>query len=55
MTTTFSPVVGNLTLDDLEALAHRYGGTVEPRPSGKYVLVGAVINGRRLNLGPVSR
>lgn len=43
-----------LTLDDLERLAFTYGGTIEPRPGGLYVLVGAVMDGRRVNLGPVS-
>jgi len=42
-----------LTLDDLEQLAFTYGGTIEPRPGNRYVLVGAVIDGRRVCLGPV--
>lgn len=43
-----------LTLDDLEQLAFRYGGTVE-RDLGvdRYILRGALIDGRRVNLGPV--
>lgn len=43
-----------LTLDDLERLAFTYGGTIEPRPGGRYVLVGALMDGRRVNLGPVA-
>lgn len=42
-----------LTLDDLEALAFRYGGTLEPLDTGGYRLVGAVIAGTRINFGPV--
>lgn len=43
-----------LTLDDLEQLAFRYGGTVEKDLStGKYLLRGVVIDGRRVDLGPV--
>lgn len=44
---------GHLTLDDLEQLAFRYGGSIEPRPGDRFVLVGALIDGRRVNLGPV--
>jgi len=44
---------GALTLDDLERLCFTYGGTIEPRPGGTFVLVGAVMDGRRMNLGPV--
>ena len=36
---------GHLTLDDLEQLAFRYGGTVERTRTG-WQLVGAVIDGR---------
>lgn len=44
-----------LTLDDLEALAFKYGGTIEPRPGGRFVLVDAVMDGRRVPvLGPVA-
>ena len=43
-----------LTLDDLEALAFTHGGTIEPRSGGRYVLVGALFDGRRVTLGPVS-
>lgn len=46
---------GTLTLDDLERLAFKYGGSVEPRPGGKYVLVGALINNVLVNLGPATR
>lgn len=45
---------GVLTLDDLERLAFTYGGSVEPRAGGRYVLIGALIDGRRVDLGPVS-
>ena len=41
------------TLDDLERIAFTNGGTIEPRPGGRYVLIGALINGQRTNLGPV--
>lgn len=44
----------SLTLDDLEALAFTYGGTIEPRAGGRYVLIGAVMDGRRVDLGPVA-
>ena len=43
-----------LTLDDLERIAWTHGGTIEPRPGGRYVLVGALLDGRRVTLGPVS-
>lgn len=42
-----------LTLDDLEALAFRYGGTLEPLDTGGYRLVDALIAGARVNFGPV--
>lgn len=42
-----------LTLDDLERLAFTYGGTVEPSPGG-FRLVGAVMDGRTVTLGPVT-
>lgn len=44
---------GSLTLDDLEALAFRYGGTLERNVATNTVrLVGALIDGRRVDLGP---
>lgn len=52
--TTLVPVRGALTLDDLEQLAFTYGGTIEALPGNRYRLVGAVMDGRRINLGPVS-
>ena len=43
-----------LTLADLHALAARYGGTVKPLPANdRYILRGALIDGRRVDLGPV--
>lgn len=42
---------GQLTLDDLEALAFTYGGTVETHPRG-FILRGCLIDGRRVDLGP---
>lgn len=42
-----------LTLADLHALAARYDGTVEALPTGGYILRGALIDGRRVDLGPV--
>jgi hypothetical protein len=43
-----------LTLDDLERLAFTYGGTIERNvATGTYTLVGALMDGRRVNLGPV--
>jgi len=49
-------VIGpRLTLDDLEKLAFQYGGTIERNVStNRYTLVGALIDGRRVNLGPVT-
>lgn len=45
--------MSRLTLDDLERLAFLYGGTIEVCSAG-YKLVGAVMAGTRLDLGPVS-
>ena len=43
-----------LTLDDLEQLAFKYGGTIElDLGADRYILRGALIDGRRVNLGPV--
>jgi hypothetical protein len=43
-----------LTLDDLERLAFIYGGTVaRDIETGTYRLIGALMDGRRVNLGPV--
>lgn len=42
-----------LTLDDLERLAFMYGGTIESSPAG-FRLVGAVMDGRTVTLGPVA-
>jgi len=42
-----------LSADDLEALAFKYGGTLEP-VGDKVRLVGASIDGRLVNLGPVN-
>jgi hypothetical protein len=49
-------VIGpRLTLEDLEKLAFTYGGTIERNVStNRYTLVGALIDGRRVNLGPVT-
>lgn len=53
-TTALVPALGKLTADDLESLAYRYGGTIEPVGSDKLRLVGAVMDGRRLPpIGPV--
>jgi hypothetical protein len=44
----------SLTLDDLERIAFTYGGTIERNvATGTYTLVGALMDGRRVNLGPV--
>lgn len=44
----------HLTLDDLEALAFTYGGTIRRDvAAGTYTLVGAVMDGRKVSLGPV--
>lgn len=48
-----NPPRDKLTLDDLERLAFTYGGTIESSPAG-YTLVGAVMDGRTVTLGPVS-
>jgi len=49
-----TPIRGNLTLDDLERLAFKYGGSVEVDLStGAYWLRNAVIAGTSVNLGPV--
>jgi hypothetical protein len=45
---------GQLTMDDLELAAFKFGGTIEPRPGNRFVLVGALIGGRRVTLGPVA-
>lgn len=43
-----------LTLDDLEKMAFTYGGTiVRDIPTGRYTLVGALMDGRTVDLGPV--
>jgi len=42
-----------LTLDDLEAICWKYGGTIETRPGGLYVLVGTTMAGATFDLGPV--
>jgi len=44
-----------LSLADLHGLRATHGGTIEPRPGGRYVLVGALFDGRRVTLGPVQR
>lgn len=45
---------GVLTLEDLERLAFTYGGTIERNVAADtYTLVGTVMDGRRINLGPV--
>jgi len=44
----------DLTMDDLERAAFTYGGVIEPRPGGLFVLVGARIGGQRVDLGPVA-
>jgi hypothetical protein len=52
--TTLTLVRGGLTMDDLEAMAFRYGGDIEPVGEHKARLVGAVVDGRRLPpIGPV--
>lgn len=52
--TTLVPLVGKLTLDDLESLAFTYGGTVERCAAG-WQLVGAVMAGNVIDrIGPVS-
>ncbi len=49
------PPVAGLTMDDLEALASTYGGTIERNPlTNRCTLVGAVMNGKRIaKIGPV--
>lgn len=47
-------IPAQLTLDDLEMLAHRYGGTVETHERG-FILRGVTIDGRTIDLGPVPR
>lgn len=51
---TVPPTTG-LTMDDLEALAFTYGGTIERNPlTNRCTLVGAVMSGVRIDkLGPV--
>lgn len=54
-TTSLIPIKGRLTLDDLEKLAFEYGGTIERNiAAGTYRLVGAVVDGRTVTLGPVA-
>lgn len=49
------PNVDGLTADDLEAIAFTYGGTIERNVRTNTVrLVGAVVDGRRVTLGPVA-
>ncbi|WP_148046092.1 hypothetical protein [Nocardioides marmoriginsengisoli] len=47
--------VAGLTMDDLEELAFKYGGTIERNPlTNRCTLVGAVIGGKRIDkIGPV--
>jgi hypothetical protein len=47
--------LGTLTLDDLELAAYLYGGTIVRDVSSEtYRLVGALIAGSRVTLGPVA-
>lgn len=52
--TALVPQPNTLTMDDLERLAFKYGGWLEPVGSEKARLVGAVMDGRELPpIGPV--
>lgn len=58
MTTTLVPIATpsthGLTMDDLEALMGKYGGMIERNEdTDMCTLVGAVIDGRTVNVGPV--
>ena len=49
-----APKADPLTLDDLEAMAFKYGGTIlRDLPSETYRLVGATMAGVSVTLGPV--
>lgn len=46
---------GKLTQDDLEHLAFTYGGVIVRNvEANTYTLVGALMGGRRVTLGPVA-
>ena len=52
--TRLVPSAGRLTLDDLERLAFTYGGEIQQDlATNQCRLVGAVVAGRRITLGPV--